>query len=54
MPLCSHNRLARNTTRCAPLYPEVSMRYLHMFYSWPGGAVCGTERQVARCPRSWT
>ncbi|KAG2498002.1 hypothetical protein HYH03_004261 [Edaphochlamys debaryana] len=55
VPLCTQNRLVRGREwkHCRELYPGVPMRYMDMFYSWPGGAVCGANRRVATCPRSW-
>ncbi|EFJ44863.1 hypothetical protein VOLCADRAFT_118607 [Volvox carteri f. nagariensis] len=56
--LCTQNRMimaadGRNLRPCRLEFPGLSMRSMHMFYSWPGGAVCGSNRSVAACPRSW-
>ncbi|KAG2446120.1 hypothetical protein HXX76_000719 [Chlamydomonas incerta] len=53
--LCTQNRLVKshNITHCRESYDAVPMRWMRMFYSWPGGAVCGRNRDVGRCPRSW-
>ncbi|GFR41320.1 hypothetical protein Agub_g2004 [Astrephomene gubernaculifera] len=55
VPLCTQNRLAKGDDlhHCRESYMQVPMRWMHMFYSWPGGAVCGKNPNVAKCPRSW-
>ncbi|GIL72460.1 hypothetical protein Vretifemale_2822 [Volvox reticuliferus] len=56
--LCSQNRLVKASGEprlrpCRNEHPGLQMRSIHMFYSWPGGAVCGQNWTIAACPRSW-